>query len=608
MSKAALPGGGYVPVTRLDPNKPLLVTFVSEGAGQSHVFDFGRLPLSLELQLCFANGFSRMTGPAGGTRRLATAEKAFYTIIRFATHLSEQPIVPTTIAQLHTTHIDSMKLKMGGNRTNLVSTLRAVFRQTPATPDAFMANLLKPSSTRTAVKPVSSYSREHFRLVMRAARETVFAADRRIRNSHRVVDNYRAGIVLQDLAQHQEAAYRSLLLEIGGLPRQKNGGPTRRGLPKGSKPSSLMRDLHLTVEETGALAFLLVGLTGQNSAQILALPALHHRADSQREDKIPVVLAETSKPRRGPTQSQMTIPLTGVPTWMLDDRRVKESTEVDDRTDLRSSFGAYVAALRLCGNARKHEGSDRLLVSYRPNHAQGFAAVSDSSLYAWYLSTNIIDGNGNRVAPDTQRLRLTFVEQKQKPVGHSAHTFINTYLLRDRGNIDEYQRVVAQVLDQEVARAEKFVMSVLTPDLLELARADPAAAAAEAHTDTDTLRRSLTGALDTVMNSCLDINNSPFTPVGSPCGASFLLCLGCPNARAEPRHIPTQLLVFAEIEARRDDMEAAEWAVRFALPHARLVNLFTQFPAATVEAARGQETPEDVALVARFLGRELDVK
>ena len=87
-----------------------------------------------------------------------------------------------------------------------------------------------------------------------------------------------------------------------------------------------------------------------------------------------------------------------------------------------------------------------------------------------------------------------------------------------------------------------------------------------------------------------------------------MLCLGCSNARAEPRHLPIQLLVLAEIEARREEMEALAWATRFALPHARLLYLFAQYPAATVEASRGKETEADKALVARFLGRELDVK
>jgi hypothetical protein len=205
-------------------------------------------------------------------------------------------------------------------------------------------------------------------------------------------------------------------------------------------------------------------------------------------------------------------------------------------------------------------------------------------------------------------LRRTFIEQKQKPVAQSHATFVDTYLARDRGNIEEYQKVVSRVLDAEVDRAKQAVAQVLSAENVMLAQSDLQRAAIIAKTDPETLTRALAGELDTVMNSCVDHEHSPYSPPGSPCGASFMLCLGCPNARAEPRHLPVQLLVLAAIEARRDEMEAIAWATRFAVPHARLLDLFAQFPMDTVDAARGRETEADKALVRRFLGRELDVK
>jgi hypothetical protein len=44
------------------------------------------------------------------------------------------------------------------------------------------------------------------------------------------------------------------------------------------------------------------------------------------------------------------------------------------------------------------------------------------------------------------RVRRTFLELHQKPVAHTRRTLANNYLLRERGNITEYQQVVADVL------------------------------------------------------------------------------------------------------------------------------------------------------------------
>ena len=618
MSRASLPEKGYTAPSRLaDPFAPLIIKVIAEGTGAVATFDFGTMPVSTELQSTLAAGFVAITGPGGSRRTIPSARTAFGEIRVFARSLAKADPPPTKVSELRASHVDGLFLFASpGSLSGSVSTLRSIFRKTDVAPEIFMRRLLRGVPKQLVSDPVHSYTREEFRLIMRAARETVRSANDRIRRARGIVSDYRSGVVLTDPVLQREAAYMSLVMDKGDYPRTGGGHVTARGLSVGSRPSHLLRALHLTIEETGALIALLMGLTGHNLAQIVTLPAAHHRADAQRKGATPTVLVRASKMRRGANKSEMTIPLTGIPTWIVPADEALEHVGEDGRLDLHSAFGVYMAAMQLGVDARRFIHSDRLLAFYstwrkgdvprRPY--EGFREAQHSTFAAWVLLQNIVDSKGDRVQPGSRRMRLTFLEHKQKPVAQSPSTFVNQYLVRNRGDIAEYQRIVSDVLDSEVARANKAVAEVISESTIRLAQTDLPRAAVLANVSPQTLTRALAGELDTVMNSCIDHDHSPYSSPGSPCGASFMLCLGCPNARAEPRHLPVQMLVLSGIESRRNEMEALAWATRFALPHSRLTHLLEQFPTATVEAARGKETEADKALVTRFLGRELDVK
>jgi hypothetical protein len=68
---------------------------------------------------------------------------------------------------------------------------------------------------------------------------------------------------------------------------------------------------------------------------------------------------------------------------------------------------------------------------------------------------------------------------------------------------------------------------------------------------------------DTVLAACSDFEHSP-RDAGRSCQQTFLTCLDCANARAFPRHLPAQLLVLDELQARRATMPVAEWIDRYA--------------------------------------------
>jgi hypothetical protein len=107
---------------------------------------------------------------------------------------------------------------------------------------------------------------------------------------------------------------------------------------------------------------------------------------------------------------------------------------------------------------------------------------------------------------------------------------------------------------------------------------------------------------------CVDNTNSPHSPAGQPCQASFMLCLGCPCARATPQHLPLQVRLHDELLNRRAGMTPLRWTQRYALPFAQLEDPLQQAgPAAVADARAAATTADDRQLIARFLNRELDL-
>jgi hypothetical protein len=184
----------------------------------------------------------------------------------------------------------------------------------------------------------------------------------------------------------------------------------------------------------------------------------------------------------------------------------------------------------------------------------------------------------------------------------------NEYLARNRGNLGEYQCVVAAALAQEVTKAKtRDKIGTLSAEDLAEAREHPVRVAARHGMDTTTLERLLAGQLDTVVGGCIDNTGGPHNP-GQPCRASFMLCLSCPCARATPQHLPTQILVHDELAARRTAMTPLRWTQRFARPHAQLADLLDRAGGVAVADARAMITDSERTLVDRFLHRELDLR
>jgi hypothetical protein len=293
-----------------------------------------------------------------------------------------------------------------------------------------------------------------------------------------------------------------------------------------------------------------------------------------------------------------------------------------DRLDLRSPFGVYLLLHELAAPARQILGSDRLFAWHcsggggpgRPG--RGLRTTIDSCLVrAWARRHDLpadtatdTPGRAEQLSATLRRLRLTYAELAQRPVAHTDATLANEYLVRNRGNLAEYQRVVGAALVEQVGKAAaRARIGRLSEQDIADAGQHPDRVAERHGMDTATLRRMMSGELDTIMGACIDHTNSPHTAAGQPCRASFMLCLSCPCARATPSHLPAQVQVHDELERRKAAVTPLRWAQRFAMPHAQLTDLLERAGVAAVADARSAVTVTERELVDRFLDRELDL-
>ncbi len=469
----------------------------------------------------------------------------------------------------------------------------------------------EPNPRSVSLSTKASYSRAEFTRIAQAARSDLRNAATRIRANRVLLARYRAGTVT-------DTDRRCELLEFvdthGDVPRYEGATKWGQVVAKGwvtqggfGSVYDIMSWLHLNVVELAAAAMLLAVMTGQNPSVIKGTPARHHRTDGHIDDTLPTAIIDVHKPRRG-RRAYMNAVLTDVPDWISVPANPERLTS---RDQLHTPFGVYALLYELTMSARERCGSDRLLVGYHGGGGagRGFRALgSREPLEKWSTSRRVPSDAGDaplRVTLD--RLRLTYVELHQKPVAHTEETLVNEYLGRNKGNLSAYREVVEAALQEEVAKARsRAVIDLLTKE--ELAQADPEQLAADHGLKADVLTRMLARELDTVMVACTDNANGPFTGPDQPCRASFMMCLGCPCARALPHHLPVQVLVRDHLQARKSHMTPMVWVQRFGLPHAQLTDLLNRHDPLDISDARAGATPEQIRLVERFVNRELDIR
>ncbi len=125
--------------------------------------------------------------------------------------------------------------------------------------------------------------------------------------------------------------------------------------------------------------------------------------------------------------------------------------------------------------------------------------------------------------------------------------------------------------------------------------------------DPELAKAIASGELDTATAACTDFTGSPFTDPGSPCTASFLLCLACGNAVATRRHLPRLVYLQDALNELRAVLDPAVWEQDWLEHHRRICSLLdthTTQPERT--DARARLSNADQGLIDRLLRRKYD--
>jgi hypothetical protein len=553
--RAALPDDGWQPPARLLVDEQrVVVRFTSEDGRAWREFDFARLPVGRELQVAFARGFERWTGPGGTRKTVESARCAFGYLRPFATYLAGLPTPPRRPGELAASHLDGYLLQRRHLRGFMFEFLavKATLAGVEGLSDRFAAKLAETQVTRPG-PPVAlaSYSQAEFRRILTAARQDVRAVATRIRAHRELLERWRGGEI--DRGTQRARWELGMILDhverVGDVPRYGFAPrPPRRWLTRHGTVNQLVSLLHLHWQEAAAFLVLLIGLTGQNGGTIADAPAAHHRPDGEAGGTATAIVG-LRKPRRGRRRSHMDVALADLPDW-LGIKGVRPDA-VTAREELHTPFGVYMLLRELTGPARRIVGTDRLFVFWVGRGSGGgglrVGALDDmvarwgggKGLTADPAGPDAAALAGPEVASEPlqvtmPRLRLSFLQHHQKAVAHTDQVLASEYLGRDRGNLLDYQRLVARVLAEQVAKAKaSTLLATLTQADIAEARERPAAVAARFGLDAAVLKRVLGGELDTVLAACVDHTGGPMRRRASRAGRRSCAVWTAP-ARAPP--------------------------------------------------------------------------
>lgn len=610
----------------------LIVRCYSQDGEDRHDFDVSALTMSESLREAMIAALVARTAPGAGLTSLHSFKTCHRALLVFDSYLAELDMAPQSPSEVTIEHFDGFydhRWAYGRSAAQQYLTeLRQLLLRTTGISNALAGRLARAMPTRPERKHAHSYSRAELKRIAEAARKTLRAAASRIRGNRELLERFRAGDL--DVSTDYQLRRRLQILDhldrSGDVPRrmQKVGrSPSPSYAPEPwvmlrGKVHDIVGWLYLTSEEIAAAAVLFGVMTGQNPEVIIKMTAAHHRADGGTG--LGTAIVGLRKPRRQ-SRAYMDLALSEVPDWIS---IPEQPDQLSTRDLLHTPFGLYVLVHDLTARARHFAGGDRLLVEYKVTGGgcnrpgRGWRPMTTNSGLvsklgrSWNLPSDEVDKEGRPLPMQPLRLdtlRMTYIELHQKPVAHTERTAATRYLVRNRGNINEYRKVIAETLTSEVVKARaRSKISMMTAEQVAQAREDTDNVAAEMGLEPAVLKRMLAGELDTVLGACTDNKHGPHTPPGEPCRASFLLCLDCECARALPRHLPLQVVVHDRLAERREQMDTLQWAKRFAGPHAQLADLLDEHDDAAVEDARKSVGPAEHALADRLLNRELDIR
>jgi hypothetical protein len=185
-------------------------------------------------------------------------------------------------------------------------------------------------------------------------------------------------------------------------------------------------------------------------------------------------------------------------------------------------------------------------------------------------------------SPFRRGRRTVIALDRREPAQHSRDTHDRHYVMPDERVRARAIEVIAAGAEDAADRARSTVLAAQLRD-----RPDP-------------------GDVDTVTADCSAYHDSPWPSADGGCGASFLMCLACPNARIHPGHHPRLAHLHEALGSLRSVLPPAAWAADWRDAHDRLEDLRQQIGDRPWAQALAQVTGSDRELIGHLLTGTLD--
>lgn len=528
--QASLPPADHARPAPLAPDGLLVRHYNYEGRVKE--YDFATLPVAEPIQQSLAALFAACCNPHQWTAHL-TSKQQWRHLGTFTEYLAAQERPLNSLDELTGALIDNWweSMRTTATRRGAFRAVSALLRkvalfQTGPVADA-LARRIPAAKSKT-----KSYDSADFGMIKTAARQMLRSALFRIEENARHLERWRAGEILEGSPEWVVGEALDILARTGDLPRYyKDGLPTtvvkryHRALG-GTSAEATWQRLFLSRMEIVALGVLLMAEYGWNLSVITRAVAPRATPDPG-PDGHPTYRIPVEKRRRGGGR------------WF-------ETENVTDHG--ADSPGRLITqALQATRFARAvvdsmEPGTD-LLIVWRTTRARQLSKDGDRHppVGPFHFGIHTEDArewakaNGLGGSPFRRGRRTVNAVERREPAQHSQESHDRNYVLPD-------EHVQAAAIPVIAAGAEaawdQALKAVLVAELRDTREA---------------------GDSETATADCHDEANSPFPAPDGGCGASFLLCLGCPSARVHTDHHPRLAHLHHALSNARSVLPAAAW-------------------------------------------------
>ncbi|MET8629608.1 hypothetical protein ABZW30_38765 [Kitasatospora sp. NPDC004669] len=563
-----LPPAGYSTPPVLEPLAGLVVHH-RDRDGRQRDFDFSALAAPEPLQRSLAALFAARSRGWGAHE---TADLMFRHLRVFSAFLARRARPPRDVDE-----ISAASVKAWWEQEKHTPSGRGAFRNVAGLlrddPRLRSGPVLEELARRVPVLPtnVESYAPEEFDRIRAQARRTFRAALLRIEENAEHLERWRRGEFEAGSPSWALGESLDRLARTGDVPRYRNGEPRHRYVRAlgGPTAETTWKRLFLDRMEATALGVLLMAQFALNLSVINEMPTPRATPDPGLDGR-PTYRVQVRKHRGGRFE-----------TVNATDSGADSPGRLITQALLATRFARALAEDLV-------PGTDRL-VAWRTYYPQRAASVTERRLAAGPVRLGLGSGDGVRWGKQTgsgspfARGRRTVVVERREPSQHTLDTHERRYVLPDQRVQREAAPVVAAGAAAAVEHARRRVE--LTARL--------AAERQPEHRETATA-------------DCSGAGNGPAPLPDGRCGASFLICLGCENARVHADHHPRLVYLHQALGNAHSALPGPTWERDWSDAHARLDDLKSKVGEGAWAGARGRITAADREIVDDLLNGDLN--